>query len=151
MKLEYSRQIFQKFSKYQIACRPVGVELLNADGQTDRHTAMAKLIVAFRNCVQYVTKTDSTSQCSSRDEDKTWGSFHKIFKGSWIHRDRVCKGTMIRYHHTWCQWKRTNFLATLPALFLSLSFSLCIHTHSRNRIGFSALHWMWQRSTDFFC
>jgi len=38
MKFEFSRQIFQKFSEYQIACRPVGVELLHADGQTDRQT-----------------------------------------------------------------------------------------------------------------
>jgi hypothetical protein len=47
MKLEYSRQIFQKFQKYQIAFRQVGVELLHADGQTDRQTGMTKLIVAL--------------------------------------------------------------------------------------------------------
>jgi hypothetical protein len=29
--------------------RPVGAELFRADGQTDRQTAMTKLIVAFRN------------------------------------------------------------------------------------------------------
>jgi hypothetical protein len=46
MKLEFSRQIFEK--NFQIwnfmKIRPVGAELFHADGQTD----MTKLIVAFR-------------------------------------------------------------------------------------------------------
>ena len=41
MKVEFSRQIFEKLIKI----RPVGAELFHADGQTD----MTKLIVAFRN------------------------------------------------------------------------------------------------------
>ena len=42
MTLEFSRQIFEKFS---ISIRPVGVELFHAEGRTD----MTKVIVAFRN------------------------------------------------------------------------------------------------------
>jgi hypothetical protein len=47
MTLEFSRQILEKHSKYQISwkIRPAGAELFHADGQTD----MTKLIVAFRN------------------------------------------------------------------------------------------------------
>ena len=46
MKLEFSRQIFEKtqISSF-IKIRPVGAELFHADRQTD----MTKLIVAFRN------------------------------------------------------------------------------------------------------
>jgi hypothetical protein len=48
MKLEFSRQIFEKTQITSfIKIRPVGAELLHADGQTD----MKKLIVAFRNFV----------------------------------------------------------------------------------------------------
>jgi hypothetical protein len=108
------------------------------DGQTDRHDEANS---RFSQLHVYASKTDSTSQCSSRDEDKPWGSVHKILKGSWIQSDRVCKGTMIRYYHTWCQWKRTHFPAALPPP-PPLSFSLCAHTqtHTRNRVGFSALY-----------
>jgi len=36
MTLEYSRQIFEKYSKtYFLKIRPVGAELCHADGQTD--------------------------------------------------------------------------------------------------------------------
>ena len=46
MKLEFSRQILEKYSNINVMkIRPVGAELLFADGQTD----MTKLIVAFRN------------------------------------------------------------------------------------------------------
>jgi hypothetical protein len=46
MKLEFSRQIFEKsqISNF-IKIRSVGAELLHADGRTD----MTKLIVTFRN------------------------------------------------------------------------------------------------------
>ena len=33
--------------------RPVGTELFHADGRTDGQTDMAKLIVAFRNLVNF--------------------------------------------------------------------------------------------------
>ena len=50
MKLEFSRQIFEK--KAQISSlmkiNSVGAELFHADGQTDT----TKLIVAFRNCAK---------------------------------------------------------------------------------------------------
>ena len=47
LKLIFSRQIFEKSLKYQIAfkIRPVGAELFHAGWLTD----MTKLIVAFRN------------------------------------------------------------------------------------------------------
>jgi len=51
MKLEFSRQIFEKkiqisnFMKFQ----PVGAELCRADGQTDIQIWRAMLISAFRN------------------------------------------------------------------------------------------------------
>jgi len=47
MKTELSRQIFEKNTEIYIfmKIRPVGAELFNADGQTDR----TKLTVAFRN------------------------------------------------------------------------------------------------------
>ena len=46
MKLEFSRQIFEKaqISRF-IKIRPVGTEFFHVDGQTD----MMKLRVAFRN------------------------------------------------------------------------------------------------------
>jgi hypothetical protein len=39
VKVEFSRQFFEKSSKYQILLkiRPVGAELFHAAGQTDRH------------------------------------------------------------------------------------------------------------------
>ena len=51
MKLEFSRQIFEKkisLSNF-IKIRPVGAELFHAGGQTDRQTDMTKVIVDFRN------------------------------------------------------------------------------------------------------
>ena len=47
IKLEFSRQIFEKILKYQIFTKinPVGAEMLHANGRTD----ITKLIVAFRN------------------------------------------------------------------------------------------------------
>ena len=47
MKLEFSRQIFQKFSKINVHEKSVqkGAELFHADGQTD----MTRLPVAVRN------------------------------------------------------------------------------------------------------
>ena len=126
------------------------------DGQTDRHDESNS---CFSQLCVYVTKTDSTSQFSSRHEAKTWSSVRKILKGSLIQRNRVCKGKMIRYYHTLCQWKRTHFPAAfLSSLSLSLpSLSLSGHTHThtnthlRNRFGFSVLYWMWKRTTYFSC
>ena len=37
MKLEFSRQIFEKKSSNFMKIRPVGAELFCADGRTDRH------------------------------------------------------------------------------------------------------------------
>jgi len=38
MKIEFSRQIFEKYSKLNfMKIRPVGNELFHADGRTDRH------------------------------------------------------------------------------------------------------------------
>jgi len=37
MTLEFSGQIFEKYSKNFMKIRPVGAELLHANGQTDRH------------------------------------------------------------------------------------------------------------------
>jgi hypothetical protein len=47
VKLEFSRQIFEKYSniKFPIKIRPVEAKLFHADGQTD----MTKLIVACRS------------------------------------------------------------------------------------------------------
>jgi hypothetical protein len=48
MSLEYSRQMFEKYSNIKFhKIRPEGADLFHADGQTD----MTKLIVAFRNFV----------------------------------------------------------------------------------------------------
>jgi len=47
MKIEFSRQIFEKYSDFHE--NPVGAELFRADGRTDRQTDMTKQIVAFRN------------------------------------------------------------------------------------------------------
>jgi len=51
MKLEFSRQIFDKDTHipYFIKILPVGTELFHADRGTDRQTDMTKLIVAFPN------------------------------------------------------------------------------------------------------
>jgi hypothetical protein len=58
MKLEFSGQIFEKYSNIKVLkIRLVGAELFHADGRTDRQidrqrdrqTDMAKLVVAFRN------------------------------------------------------------------------------------------------------
>jgi hypothetical protein len=51
MKLEFSRQIFEKKTQISIfiKIRPVGAELLHTDGLTDGRTDMTKLRVAFRN------------------------------------------------------------------------------------------------------
>ena len=48
MKLEFSRQSFEKYTNF----RPMGAEFLHADRQTDGRTDMAKLIVAVRNFAQ---------------------------------------------------------------------------------------------------
>ena len=50
MELEYSVQIFEKntYVSNFMKIRPVGAELLHADGRTDRHRDMTKLIVALR-------------------------------------------------------------------------------------------------------
>ena len=46
MKLEYSRQFFEKYSNIKfMEIRPVGAELFHSHGRTDK----TKLIVAFRN------------------------------------------------------------------------------------------------------
>jgi hypothetical protein len=45
IKLEFSWQIFENFMEI----RPVGAELFQVDGRTDRHTDMTKLIFAFHN------------------------------------------------------------------------------------------------------
>jgi hypothetical protein len=48
MKLEFSRQIFEKFQiSNLIKIRPLGAELFQADGRTDKRKDMAQLIVAF--------------------------------------------------------------------------------------------------------
>jgi len=39
MKLEYSRQIFEKYSDF-MKIRPVGAELFHADGQTDHRFSL---------------------------------------------------------------------------------------------------------------
>jgi hypothetical protein len=44
MKLEFSRQIFEKYSTSFMKIRPVETELFCADGRT----GMTKIIVAFR-------------------------------------------------------------------------------------------------------
>jgi hypothetical protein len=54
MKLEFSRQMFEKYSKlYFMKICPAQAELFRSDGQmegrTARQTDMTKLIVAFRN------------------------------------------------------------------------------------------------------
>jgi hypothetical protein len=36
MKIEFSRNIFEKYSNF-MKIRPVGAQLLHADGRTDRH------------------------------------------------------------------------------------------------------------------
>jgi hypothetical protein len=53
MKLEFSRQVFEKYSNVKFhEIPPVGVELFHADARTDGHTDMTKLIIAFRNFVK---------------------------------------------------------------------------------------------------
>jgi len=49
MKLEFSRQIFEKNPQILnfMKIRPAGVELLHGDGQTEGRTDMTKLTVAF--------------------------------------------------------------------------------------------------------
>ena len=53
MKLEFSRQIFEKYSNIKFHENPSGgiraVPCGRTDGQKDRRTDMTKLIVAFRN------------------------------------------------------------------------------------------------------
>jgi len=50
IKLEFSRQIFEKYSNIKLhLIRPVGAELFHLDGRTDGRTDMTKLIFDFRN------------------------------------------------------------------------------------------------------
>jgi len=51
MKLELSRQVFEKYSDIKINENPSigGPDLFHAYRRTDRQTDMTKLIVAFRN------------------------------------------------------------------------------------------------------
>ena len=53
MKLEFSRQIFEKYSNIKFHVNPSSGSLIvrygQTDGQTERRTDMTKLIVAFRN------------------------------------------------------------------------------------------------------
>ena len=50
MKLEFSWQIFEKYSKSNfMKIRPVGADLFHAIGRTDGMTIMTKLIAAFGN------------------------------------------------------------------------------------------------------
>jgi len=49
MKLEFSRQIFEKYSNTKLhKTRPAGAEY-HTDGRTDLQTDMTKVLVAFRN------------------------------------------------------------------------------------------------------
>jgi hypothetical protein len=56
MKLEFSRQIFEKKAQISsfIKIHPVGADLFHADGQTD--TDITKPIVAFRNFASALEK-----------------------------------------------------------------------------------------------
>jgi len=54
-KLDVSRQIFENYLNF-MKIRSVGAELFHADGRTDRHTDMTKLIAAFRNLAKAHTK-----------------------------------------------------------------------------------------------
>jgi len=52
MKLEHSRQIFEKFSNINfMKIRPVRAELFRGDRGTERRTDITKLIVTFRHFV----------------------------------------------------------------------------------------------------
>jgi hypothetical protein len=55
--LEFSGQIFEicSISNF-MKIRPVGAELFQADGRTDRQAGMTELIVAFRNFANALTK-----------------------------------------------------------------------------------------------
>jgi hypothetical protein len=59
IKLEFSRQIFEKIPKYKISwvIRPVGAVVLYADGQTDGRTDMTKPTVALLNFVNATKNT----------------------------------------------------------------------------------------------
>ena len=59
MKLEYSRQIFEKILKYQVLPKSVQWEpscSMRTERQTDRQTDMTKLTVNFRNFSNAPTK-----------------------------------------------------------------------------------------------
>jgi len=49
MKLEFPRQIFQKYSNFKFHENPSSGSRVVSCGQTDGQTDMTKLIVAFRN------------------------------------------------------------------------------------------------------
>jgi len=49
MKLEYSRQLFEKYSNTKIHASPFSGSPVVAFGQTDGQTDTKKLVVAFRN------------------------------------------------------------------------------------------------------
>jgi hypothetical protein len=49
MELEFSLQIFEKYSKKFMKICPVGAELFHAEGRMDGRTDVPILIVAFRN------------------------------------------------------------------------------------------------------
>jgi len=55
MNLEFSRQIFEKFSSNFTKILSLGAELFQADGQTDRQTDMTKLVV-FRKFARWPEK-----------------------------------------------------------------------------------------------
>jgi hypothetical protein len=76
MKLEFSRRIFEKSSNIKFHFlkknRPVGAELLHADGQTDRQryerADIMKLTVAFRSFAKARDKHNFSyiSTCQTR-------------------------------------------------------------------------------------
>jgi hypothetical protein len=65
------RQNFEKYlhiTKF-MTIRPVGAELLHADGQTDRQADMTKLTVAFRNFANAPKNDTSVPQTGIRTHD----------------------------------------------------------------------------------
>jgi hypothetical protein len=62
MKLEFSRQFFEKYSKIKLYDNPSSGSRVVPYGQTDGRTEMTKLIVAFRNSAN-VPKTFFLVHC----------------------------------------------------------------------------------------
>ena len=105
MKLEFSRQVFEKRSNSNfMKIRPLGAELFNASGKAEGiRTDMTKLTAAFRN---------------SANAPKN-SSYHPILK-----LNAIWKGNTGLSASRWCCWLHEKYVRAVPTKFHITTFGL---------------------------